>query len=297
MPLQNLLTYSQDLSGTGWTPSAGATMTANYTTAPDGTSTANRVQFTAGARYIFNFAGGSGIAMHLGTYTISLWARGTSGAATFALRLQPSLAAVNSTSPDITLDTTWRRYSWSATVTTVGGGFMNAAFLMSDSGSNASDFLLWGIQIVQANWEGEYQPTTSTAISSTIPLRNKVLPTLQNLLIYSEQFDNAAYTVKIGLTVTPNAIANPVNGSATADAIVEDGSTGIHVIGQPGPLNPGKRYTSSVFVKAGTRNFAQIQTNGNIAYLANVDLTTGVISLDGTSGPAIFTSTPLDRKS
>ena len=72
-----------------------------------------------------------------------------------------------------------------------------------------------------------------------------------NLLIYSAQFDNAAWG-KNDVTVTANAIIAP-DGTLTADAIVETATTSQFAVFQPYPFTSGVTYTGSVYVKAGTR--------------------------------------------
>jgi hypothetical protein len=73
-----------------------------------------------------------------------------------------------------------------------------------------------------------------------------------NLLTYSEQFDNAAWTKGNG-TITPNAIASP-DGTLTADKLVENTATGQHRVhkNSSGTTNANP-YTVSFFAKAGER--------------------------------------------
>jgi hypothetical protein len=69
-----------------------------------------------------------------------------------------------------------------------------------------------------------------------------------NLLQYSEQFDNAAWT-KQQSTVTANAITAP-NGTATADFLVPNTNNDLHSIFQASGITSGK-YTISVYAKQG----------------------------------------------
>lgn len=70
-----------------------------------------------------------------------------------------------------------------------------------------------------------------------------------NLLTYSEQFDNAAWT-KSAATVTSNATTAP-DGLTAADKIVEGASTAQHFVRQGNNLTG---HTYSVFAKAGERS-------------------------------------------
>src|SRR5579885_2914430 len=71
---QNLLLYSQDFTQTNWTKASGATITANYNIAPDGTQTGTKING-------FSSAGGdrvtqtynSGVNVKGNSYTFSVW--------------------------------------------------------------------------------------------------------------------------------------------------------------------------------------------------------------------------------
>ena len=70
-----------------------------------------------------------------------------------------------------------------------------------------------------------------------------------NLLTYSEQFDNAAWTKGVGVTVTANAITAP-DGNTSADLISAPQDLGCYenVLS----IGSGVTVTSSVYIKAGT---------------------------------------------
>jgi hypothetical protein len=76
-------------------------------------------------------------------------------------------------------------------------------------------------------------------------------PITTNLALYSQQFDNAAWTFLANATVTPNSTAAP-DGTTTADTLVRT-ATGNHFIGQPvtGTF-ASKTLTFSVWLRAGT---------------------------------------------
>ena len=87
--------------------------------------------------------------------------------------------------------------------------------------------------------------TQSTAASrptyGIVPLGGR-----RNLLTYSEQFDNAAWT-KTSSTVTANADTAP-DGTLTADALIEDGSTANHLVQLSSSL-ASATYRASIYVK------------------------------------------------
>ncbi len=99
-----------------------------------------------------------------------------------------------------------------------------------------------------------------------------------NLLTYSEQFDNAAWT-KVGTTVSANAATAP-DGTTTDDLVKEDSTTGSHSIYQGvSKAASSITYTASVFLKAGPGSqrwpvlFLMESTNG--VKTGPIDLTTG----------------------
>lgn len=101
-------------------------------------------------------------------------------------------------------------------------------------------------------------------------LRARGLSRGKNLLTWSEDFTNAAYTAS-GLAATP-VIANTAtapDGTVTADSIVEDSSTtGVHYRARPlsGVLSAGQTYNLSVYAKADTTNWIILVGNGGSAF-------------------------------
>jgi hypothetical protein len=79
-----------------------------------------------------------------------------------------------------------------------------------------------------------------------------------NLVTYSEQFDNAAWT-KGNVTVTANATVSP-SGTTNADKLVEDTATSTHSTISPTiALTTGTAYTTTVYVKAAERSWIALQ--------------------------------------
>lgn len=100
-----------------------------------------------------------------------------------------------------------------------------------------------------------------------------------NLLTYSEQFDNAAWT-KLGAGVSANGALAP-DGTTTMDTLIEDTSNGWHMTYQTFTPTAGTTYTYSVFVKkkgSGGRNFnMQFSGGGVSAKNVQLDLDTGAL--------------------
>lgn len=77
-----------------------------------------------------------------------------------------------------------------------------------------------------------------------------------NLVTYSEQFNNAAWT-KTGSSVSSNVIVSP-DGTINADKLIEDTSTGAHECAQSVTLVASTTYALSVFAKADTRTLVRV---------------------------------------
>lgn len=111
-----------------------------------------------------------------------------------------------------------------------------------------------------------------------------------NLITYSEQFDNAAWT-KSNLPITPNATTAP-DGSMTADKAIANVESAPHSMFLNASVTAGATYTGSYYAKAAGLNFLQI-TGGAAAFgasqYANFDLQNGVLGTV-TGGTATITS-------
>jgi hypothetical protein len=86
-----------------------------------------------------------------------------------------------------------------------------------------------------------------------------------NLLVRSEEFDNASWT-KIRASVAANAIAAPI-GATTADRLTEDNTaTSTHLVQGAGTLTLGTTYTYSIYAKADTRRWLLLSPGGSWGY-------------------------------
>lgn len=77
-----------------------------------------------------------------------------------------------------------------------------------------------------------------------------------NLFLQSETFESGTWG-KVNATVTANASISPT-GTLTADALVEDTTSGQHLAQQFVSFTSGTAYTLSLYVKAGTRSWVQV---------------------------------------
>jgi hypothetical protein len=104
-----------------------------------------------------------------------------------------------------------------------------------------------------------------------------------NLLLRSEEFDNASWT-KLNTTITANSSVSP-DGTVDADTLVETTATGVHRISQSFTPSATGSFTSSIVGKASTRNWLAIQNDfgsNNTTQLFN--LSTGALGTQSGAG-------------
>jgi hypothetical protein len=108
----------------------------------------------------------------------------------------------------------------------------------------------------------------------------------ENLFIYSEQFNQSATWGPGAVTITADSTTAP-NGATTADTLAGNGTSAIHYINFSSPASSvGK--TVSIFAKANTESFLQINFAGDAAPWANFTLTagSGAVGSSGTNQTA-----------
>jgi len=166
----------------------------------------------------------------------------------------------------------------------------------SYAGDGTSGIYLWGAQLSVGPYPLDYTPTTTAAVYGprfdydpvTLAARGLLIEEQRtNLLTYSEQFDNAAWT-KTDVTVTANLVVAP-DGITTADKIVASATTAFHFVGQS-PTIPANS-TVSVYMKAaeyttGSIFLSQAGNNGAVFNLSNGT----VVSVSGTGNTASIAS-------
>jgi len=133
--------------------------------------------------------------------------------------------------------------------------------------ANKSDKLL-GYHKDGANFYADELTFSRNSLGSYTDANGLVQTMPYNLLTYSEQFDNAAWT-KSNATISANSTTAP-NGNATADKLIENTVNNNHYAAQ-NVTAENIAYTYSLYVKADTRTRVRVQMS---------DLTTGDIRLD-----------------
>ena len=175
---QNLSLQSQTFDNASWTKSA-VTITANATTAPDGTATADKIIASATTATHFLFQGvtsGTGISFQVSVYAkkgeynfLRIENGNTGGGAYYNLNTGVVVSGTGATIVDA--GSGWYRCSLSTTTTTTS---FNCVFAPSVDGTTAnftgdgtSGIFLWGCQVEVGSTTNTYIPTTTTAIYGT----------------------------------------------------------------------------------------------------------------------------------
>ena len=113
----------------------------------------------------------------------------------------------------------------------------------------------------------------------------------ENLLMRSEEFDNAAWT-KNAITTTTNTTVDPFGGS-TADTITETTAAAWHGLYEYFATVAGLTYTLSVYAKYSSRQFLQLALGSGVfdnTYYANFDVQNGTLGTVGAGVTASITS-------
>jgi hypothetical protein len=345
---ENLATYSQEFDNAEWVKTS-LSVTANDTTAPDGTSTADKFTddaTSAAHRVVGTYLGLVGST----TYAFSAFLKkGTNNFAYIGFRDGATnnryIAAAFNLDTGVAGDT-FNPGSGTlvgSTITNIGNGWYRCSVIGSLSGTSVttpqfiigmstaatgislggflgeayvgtgSTIYAWGAQLEQRSSVTAYTATTTQPITNYIPVlltapagaaRFDHNPVTEdslgllieeqrtNLLTYSAEFDNAAWT-KSNASITSNTIVAP-DGTLTGDQLVENTSTGQHRVYRSvsGTTNTNP-YTYSFFAKASTRTRVYIGILEGATFVrqgnAVFDLSTGAIvsvstGINGASG-------------
>lgn len=195
---ENVSLWHKANLGTGVLP----VVTAGQTD-PEGGATAYRVQLDRGAGttagdYSFTQDGpGTGIT----TGRSSIWIKSNTGLSqTLSLRIATGNAM------NIVATASWQRLSPPANSIV----YMDLGTQGNLATSAVVDVLVWRPMLEDVTSQSNQNPSEYVSVGAA----------KRNELIYTEEFDNAAWT-KVSATVTANQIANPLTGHVTADKMVE----------------------------------------------------------------------------
>ena len=282
----NLLTFTQDFDNAVWTKT-NATITANATTAPDGTATADAVVEDATASAVHRLASsGSSVTSGL-TYTLSVFAKKNAvdflflnygsaffgaAAAVFNIATGSVVSQTLGTASISSVGNGWYRCVF--VVTAIATGSSQIFYQPSDNSSSAAytgvngrtSAFLWGAQLEVGSTATDYTRNNG----GVYPARFDYDPaTLQpkgilieeqrvNLLLYSQDLTNAAW-VPSNITVTANATTSP-DGTVNAELLTPSSTSAI--IYQTVNLTAAS-YTYSVWLRSGTGSNVSLNISAN----------------------------------
>jgi hypothetical protein len=297
-------------SNVAWTR-VGSNLTANITTAPNGTLTADKLIEDTSTGFHRTFQSITGNVGNVCTYSIYLkaaertWALVWFDADAAGAYVNLSTGALGTVSSGITANVTsvgdgWYRCSITKTITTGANIAIYTATSNNGAsylGNGTSGVFIWGAQIVQGTSALDYQATETRL---NIPRLDYSLgscpnillePQRTNLALRSEEFDNATWT-KSSVSVTANSTTSP-SGLSNADTMTGDGTSNIHALWQNLSVVSGTTYTYTTYVKKNTNNFFQFYY-GFVGFgfnaWANYDLNNGVLGSVGSAATATITS-------
>lgn len=112
-----------------------------------------------------------------------------------------------------------------------------------------------------------------------------VEPAGTNLMLRSEELNNASWSVVLNASVSANATTAP-DGTTTADKIVESAINAQHAIGQTPTSTSGTVHTISIFAKASERTFLFLFEDSAGGRNAYFNLSNGTVGTVGGSASA-----------
>jgi hypothetical protein len=301
---ENLLLQSQTFDNAYWTKT-NITVTANSTTAPDGTTTAESILETAttGQHQVFR----SAVITSSNTHVRSVFAKpngrnwlaiyGGAGRSFFDLQNGVTgTVEAGYTASMIDAGNGWYRCILIGPAgTTSYAGLYNIADAdnsISYAGDITKGLFIWGAQFEQRSAVTAYTPTTTQPITNYIPVLETAASGVArfdhnpvtteslgllieeqrtNLLTYSEDFTDGTW-VKSNTTITSNTITAP-DSTLTGDKIVETSGAGVRQLYKTPSLS-AVSHSFSAYFKASERYWFKLNLTGSGAYF---DLSTGVI--------------------
>jgi hypothetical protein len=311
----NMVSYSEQFDNAYWTK-VDCTVTADSTTAPNGTSTADSLLDNT-SNFIHALTPALSKATTEITYTHSVYAKFKDTDRKIQLSLDdavsggvdsgvfnlstgvwdtalgtPSAAFTNPSRNFENIGNGWYRIS--LTVTSNAGSQIRPNIFVIN-GSNASLYIgngtgiyIWGAQLNIGSTAKPYFPTTDRLNVPRLTYQNGGggCPSLllekqsTNLVTYSEQINSTNYTLN-NVTSSENSLTSP-DGTINADKIIENTSNSTHSVNRVVALGgtvDNSAYSVSVFAKAeGRSQILFYDNNQNVGGITYFNLSTGVVS-------------------
>jgi len=299
----NLCTYSEDQ--TQWTSQNATTVTANSTTAPNGTITADTVTPTAVNDDHYR---GILLSSQVGELTAFIYVK-PNGYNFFDWGIwNGSFYIVRATFDLVNLTYTFT-IPGTATIESVGNGWLKCGISGSNAslstiglyyrtrptggsgfftGNGTSGAFVWGAQLNTGTTAKPYFPTTDRQNVPRLTYEGGCAslllePQRTNLILQSEAFGSASWSA-FNASVSSNVSATlDPQGYYGADKLVEDSSSAYHDADQVQTYTAAA-YTISVFAKAAGRNHIFLQHFDGITFFTSgtFNLADGTISGVGT---------------
>lgn len=316
---ENLFVRSQEFDLV-WAK-VNVSITANSTVAPDGTTTADTLTTTAPTLDALV----TSVATSAAAYTFSVYLKQGNtdfseigivdqGLVVNRVRLTYSTGALTVVAGTPTGTATnagngWWRVSITYTFPASGTDAFN--IFPGASGVGSGEFAyIWGAQLEQRSFATAYTPTTTAPITNYIPvlqtasagtprfdhnpITGESLGLLieeqrTNLLLRSEEFDNAAWT-KISTTITANTIVAP-DGTLTGDKLASSTvSVASHQDYQIGiTITNAATYTWSVYMKQGEYAWGIVNAYSATDSRTYFNLATGTVGTVAAGSTATIT--------
>ena len=311
----NLLAWSEDFTQSSQWGLNNVTVAANATAAPTGAATADKIdETTATGVHRLAFAPAFALAPH----TLSVYAKAAernwiavgnasdSQLAFFNLTNGTVGTIIGAITPTITgVGNGWYRCSVTftpsiAAMRTCVFNVCSADNVTNYTGVTGNGVFLWGAQLEIVTYQttpGTYNQTLAPLYYGprfdydpvTLAPRGLLIEEARtNIVTYSEQFDNAAWT-KVGLTVTANATASP-DGTVGADKLAEDATAAAHqTYTNPIAISAGSTYTYTVYAKQAERNWISISAWDTSERFTWFNLANGTIGTNTVGNTATIT--------
>lgn len=230
---RQLLPYSDNFANPGWAASTGGTgslpaITANFGVAPDGTTTAARVQLDKGAGAtssdISQWAGPNIAQIVSASFTYGVWLKTNDGSTKAVTLVNPASSAQL-----ITVTGSWQQFSVSA-VASATTNFPRIRLRGTEGTANAADILFWHPQ-----WEPGTVPTAYQKSVTTFEITEPGFASYG--YIRPDRSDDVLSTV-LTLAQTGDVMVFGRNGSWIEEARVY-GAGATFSLGASGGVGPG----------------------------------------------------------
>lgn len=303
----NPVLWSEDFTNGVWNPApqgsaSAAVVTADAGVAPNGTLTADRIQFSRTGTTSTDRSRVVQSTIPLSTstdYVFSIWLKSFSGS-NQTVTLFPNFGLGSSIA--VTVTSEWQRFAVTANSSASATGQFVIGLGYVTNTVTSADVLVWGAQLEQVTYQttpGTYNATTASAYYGprfdydpvTLAPRGLLIEEARtNLLTYSGAVGGTSWSAS-NATPTLNSILAP-DGTTTATLITENTAATPHAIFGTSSTLTATAHTASVYIKAGTRRYVSVRgetTAVSVYAWVTLDTQTGSLSANAsvTSASAV----------